>query len=301
MRIGATVLALLVAVGVAGCGGDGDETSSGRLSVVATTTQLGDFARNVAGDRATVTQLLPANADPHEYEPTPDDVAAVGAADLVVENGIGLDDWLDDVIRNAGGDATRVAVTTGIALRPGDDEEPAGDPHVWLDPRNATTMVRAIETALTTADPEGREIYRANADAYVAQIAALDTELQGRLAAIPAARRKIVTDHDAFGYFAARYGITVVGTVLPSLSTAAEPSAKDLAALTGTIRREGVRVVFSEASIDQRLQATLADEAGIRLGDPLYGDALGPADSPAGTYLGMMRSNMDAIIAGIST
>jgi ABC-type Zn uptake system ZnuABC Zn-binding protein ZnuA len=297
----APLLALIVAIGISGCGSDTGRSGSDRLAVVATTTQIGDFARNVAGDRATVTQLLPANADPHEYEPTPDDVAAVADADLVLENGVGLDDWLDDVIRNAGGDASRVTTSTGITLRPGDEESPAGDPHLWFDPRNATAMVRNIETALANADPEGRATYRGNADAYVADIDALDAELRRRIAVVPQAKRKIVTDHDAIGYFAARYGITIVGTVLPSLSTAAEPSAKELAALATTIRREGVRVVFSEASIDQRLQATLAAEADVRLGDPLYSDALGPADTPAGTYLGMMRSNMDAIIAGIST
>lgn len=289
---------LIVAIAVGGCG-DGTSRGSASLSVVATTTQLADFARAVGGDRILVTQLLRPNADPHEYEPIPSDVTAVGEADVVVQHGIGLDEWLDEVIDNAGGNAKRVTATAGVTLLPGDDEEPAGDPHVWLDPRNAIAMVRTIETAFAAAAPATAEQFHRNADAYVARIEALDKELETRISTIPRAKRRIVTDHDAFGYFAARYGVTVVGTVIPSLSTAAEPSAKELATLADAIRREGVRVVYSEASIDPKLETALAREAGARLGDPLYGDALGPSDTPAGTYLGMMRSNMDAIVAGI--
>lgn len=300
----ATILTLALAATattLAACGGDSSaDADTDTVAVVATTTQLGDFARNVGGDRVTVTQLLQPNADPHDYEPTPGDATAVGEADLVVEHGIGLDEWLDGVVSNAGGDATRVVATRGITLLPGDDEAPAGDPHVWLDPRNAVAMVRNIQRALETADPGSADAYAANADRYIEQIEAMDAELAGRIATVPEARRKIVTDHDAFGYFARRYGITVVGTVIPSLSTAAEPSARDLAELSRTIRQEGVGAVFSEASVDDRLQKAIAEEAGATLGNPLYGDTLGPAGQPAGTYLGMMRSNMDAIIAGTS-
>ncbi len=288
-------LAAILAVGLGvltGCGRQSDATN-GRLAVVATTTQLGDFARTVGGVRVAVTQLLRPNTDPHEYEPTPKDVSAVAGAKVVLEHGLGLDNWLDEVLANAGGSPTRVVTTTGIALLPG------GDPHVWLDPVNAVQMVGAVEHALVTADPAGAATYRANATGLVDRITALDTDLMARIGAIPATRRKIVTDHDAFGYFARHYGIDIVGTTLPSLSTAAEPSAKQLDSLAATIRREGVRVVFSEASISPRVERALADEAGATLGAPLYGDALGPADTPAGTYVGMMRSNMDAIIAGI--
>ena len=267
--------------------------------MVATTTQLADFTRNVGGERVAVTQLLKPNTDPHEYEPTPGDVTDVARARVVIEHGIGLDGWLDQVVANAGGAPTRIVATRGITLLPGDDKEPAGDPHVWLDPTNAITMVRNIATGLAAADPAGAETYRANADRYVAEIEAMDAELTARIAAVPAASRKIVTDHDAFGYFAKHFRIRVVGTVIPSLSTAAEPAAKDVAALTATIRREGVRTVFPESSVDPRLQRAIAHESGATLGEPLFGDTLGPADTPAGTYLGMMRSNMDAIIAGI--
>ena len=289
---------ILAATALAGCG-NGTSAGDGRLRVVATTTQLGDFTRNVGGARVAVSQLLRPNTDPHDYEPTPGDVTAVTGARLVIEHGLGLDDWLDQVVANAGGHPTRVVATHGIALLPGDDREPAGDPHVWLDPDNAVTMVRNIATGLATADPAGAETYRTNAERYVAEIHALDAQLTARIATVPAASRKIVTDHDAFGYFARHFRIRVVGTVIPSLSTAAEPAAKDVAALAATIRRERVHVVFPESSVDPRLQRAIAEESGARLGEPLFGDALGPAGTPAGTYLGMMRANMDAIIAGI--
>ena len=290
------VLAAIVAAGLTGAAGCGRPpgTADGRLAVVATTTQLGDFARTVGGARVAVTQLLRPNTDPHEYEPTPKDVGAVADAKVVLEHGLGLDNWLDQVVANAGGSAVRVVTTAGIALLP------HGDPHVWLDPGNAIKMVRNVEQALASVDPAGATTYHANAEGLVGRITALDRELVARIAAIPAARRKIVTDHDAFGYFARHYGIKIVGTTLPSLSTAAEPSTRQITALAATIRREGVRVVFSEASINPRLERALADQAGVTLGAPLYGDSLGPADTPAGTYLGMMRTDMDAIIAGIA-
>ena len=289
------VLAAIFAAGLTvltGCGRQSG-TPNGRLAVVATTTQLGDFARAVGGARVSVAQLLRPNTDPHEFEPTPKDAEAVADATVVLEHGLGLDDWLDQLVANTGGSATRVVTTTGIALLPD------GDPHVWLDPGNAIQMVGSVERALASADPAGATTYHANARRFVTRITALDTELMARIAAVPAARRKIVTDHDAFGYFARHYGIDIVGTTLPSLSTVSEPSTKQLTALAATIRRQGVRVVFSEASINPRLQRALADEAGVTLGAPLYGDALGAVDTPAGTYLGMMRADMDAIIAGI--
>lgn len=283
---------------LAACGTGGSATGDG-LRVVATTTQLADFARNVGGDRVAVSQLLQPNTDPHEYEPTPSDVTAVADARVVVENGLGLDNWLDGVIANSGGDPSRVVATDGIPVLPAGEGEAAGDPHAWLDPVNAEAMVRNIAAGFSAADPAGAGAYRANADRYVAEIQTLDRQLGARIRAVPASSRKIVTDHDAFAYFAKHFGIEVVGTVIPSLSTAAEPAAKDVVALTETIRRENVRTVFPESSVDPRLERAIAEEAGATLGDPLFADTLGPAGTAAGTYLGMMRSNMDAIIAGI--
>ncbi len=287
----AAVAAVAMASALAGCASSsaGDD---GRIAVVATTTQLGDFARSVGGTRIRLTRLLQPNTDPHEYEPTPSDVRAVAEANVVLQNGLGLDDWLDEVLSNAGGDATRVITTRDV-------QTSDSDPHVWLDPANAIRMVAATERALTAADPAGADTYRANARTTTEQISALDRELAALIANVPAGRRAIVTDHEAFGYFARRYGIDIAGTTVTSLSTAAEPSARQLTDLVQTIRRRGVRVVFAEASGDPRVARAVAQEAGVRLGPPLYADALGPAGGPAGTYLGMMRANMDAIITGI--
>ena len=282
---------------VCGCAAGGDAGGQHRLRVAATTTQIADFARNVGGDRVRVTSLVGPNVDPHDYEPTPGDVADVSRADLVLEHGIGLDAWLDGVISNAGGRARRVLVTAGIPLLAGDAADPSGDPHVWLDPRNAVAMVRNIADAFAAADPAGAAAYRANARRYIRSVDALDRALRADIATVPAARRRIVTDHDALGYFARRYGVTVVGTVIPSLSTAAEPSAGDLARLAEVIRREGVGVVFAERTVDPRLERAIADETGASVGT-LAGDSLGPSGTPTGTYLGMMRYDMDAIVAG---
>lgn len=293
-----TALLLLACVGLSACG---DETSSAgdRVSIVATTTQLADFTRNVVSDRAEVTQLLRPNVDPHDFEPTPSDATAIAEADLVVENGIGLDEWLGDLIDNAGVAPRRIVATDGLAVRPGDEESPDGDPHVWLDPRNAIAMVRAIADAMSAADPEGARVYRANANRYVAEIEGLDIDLQRQIGRIAAPDRTIVTDHDAFGYFTSRYGIRVAGTVIPSLATGAEPAAKDVDALIDTIRREKVRAVFAEGGLDPALARSIADEAGATLGEPLYGDSLAEPAEPAGTYLGMMRANMDAIVTAL--
>lgn len=299
LRRGPALLAATLLSGalLAACGTSGSSNTDG-LRVVATTTQLADFTRHVGGERVVVAQLLQPNTDPHEYEPTPSDVTEVSRASVIVENGLGLDGWLDAVVANAGGDPARVVATDGTTVLPG-GEGGSSDPHAWLDPLNAETMVRNIAAGLSAADPEGAPIYQANADRYVDEIAAMDRDLTTRIAAVPPSARKIVTDHDAFGYFAKHYGIEVVGTVIPSLSTAAEPAAKDLVALTETIRRENVRTVFPESSVDPRLERALADEAGATLGEPLFADSLGPAGGAAGTYLGMMRSNMDAIVTGI--
>ena len=293
----ALALALAVALGglvAIGCDASAEESRGPGITVVATTTQLQDFARNVAGSRAEVVGLLDPAVDPHDYEPRPSDVDAVARAQVVVKNGLRLDDWVDRIVESAGGEATVVTATAGI--------EPAssGDPHVWHDPRNAVRMVRTIADALAIADPPSAPIYRTNARRYVARIEALDRELERRVARVPGERRKLVTDHDAFGYLARRYGITVVGAILPSLSTAAEPSARSVVELASTIRRQGVRVIFSETSLDPRLAREIADEAGARVDDGLYGDTLGPAGSPGATYIGMMRHNVARMVVGFT-
>lgn len=294
--------ALLLAVAT-GCGGGG-AGGSAALGAVATTTQLGDIAGNVGGDRVDLHQILQPSTDPHDYEPRPDDVVATAGAAVVLTSGDDLDAWMGDVVSQSGGDPAVVDVgaTLPVAL-PGeaDAAEASGsDPHWWHDPRNVEAAVATIRDAFTAADPEGAAAYSANAAAYLAKVRALDDGVRACFAAVPAERRKLVTDHDAFNYFAARYGITVVGAVIPSQTTQAQPSAGDVADLSALIRAEGVAAVFPESSLSPKLAEAIARETGASARYSLYGDTLGPAGSPGATYLGMERANADAMVRGFT-
>lgn len=296
------VLALLAVV--VGCGDDGGGDGDGTL-VVATTTQIADMARNVAGDRARVASLLPANADAHDFEPTPRDVEQVADADLVLEHGLGLDTWIGDLIDESGTDATVAVVTEGIETRAGAAHDEGGDddhdvdPHVWLDVANAKVMVAHIRDALVAADPDGAKAYEANAAKYLAELDALDGWIREQVATIPPEGRKLVTSHDAFGYYVRAYGFELIGAVIPSLDTQAQPSAQETAALIDRIRATGVKAIFTEASLNADLARQLADEAGIVVVDDLYSDSLGPDGSGAETYVGMMRTNTEKIVGAL--
>jgi zinc/manganese transport system substrate-binding protein len=282
----------------AGCGGSSDDRhAAGAVRVVATTTVLGDLARAVGGRAADVHQLLQPNSDPHDYEPRPDDVVAVGEARVVLTSGQGLDEWSADVVEQAGGDPDVVDIGARVLFAGVADGEP--DPHWWHDPRNVEAAVVAIRDALARAKPDARGVFARRGGAYLRRLRALDAAIARCVAAVPPARRVLVTDHDAFGYFADRYRIRVVGTVIPSLTTQAQPSAGDLAQLARTIERERVRTVFSERSVNAKLARAIATEAGVRIDDSLYGDTLGPAGSDGATYLAMQAHNADAIVRGL--
>jgi len=272
--------------------------TSGRLRVVATTTQVQDFVRVVGGNRVDVVGLLKPNVDPHDYEPSPADTDAVARARVIVRSGVGIDRWLDPLIRSAETDGTVVDASTGVELRKLHGQP---DPHIWHDPRNAEKMAITVERALVRADPAGGSIYARNLATYLNELGALDVEIQSSLA--PLTNRKLVTDHDAFGYYAARYGLQIVGAVIPSFDSSAELSASDVSDLVTTIRREQVRAVFSEQSLSGKTASLIASEAGVRvISGPgaLYGDTLGPAGSDGATYLGMMRHNTATIVRGLS-
>jgi len=306
----AAALATLTAAVVA-CGEDdsGAEASAGPR-VVATTTQAADLARNVVGDRAQVTQLMTANADPHGYELRPRDVQAIADADVIVRSGGDLDDWLGDAIEQSGADADVVTLIDSVTTIEGEhgheeeEEEHAEDeeidPHWWQDPRNAVIAVGEIEKALAAADPDGAGVYRDRAAGYREKIEALDRAVAACWAKVPAQERKLVTTHDALGYYAERYGLEVVGTVIPSLSTQGQPSAGELAELVETIRHEGVKVVFAESSVNSKVEQAIADESGAVVGPPLWADALGPEGSGGETYLESIASNTAAMVGGVS-
>lgn len=294
-------LAALVpaAAGCASGGEDGsDPGDEAAVSVVATTTQVADFAREVGGDRVEVHQVLQANSDPHGYEPRPSDAEALADAELVVRSGGDLDEWLADLIDDAGGDAPTVTLIEAVRTIGGDGDD--ADPHWWQDPRNAIAAVEAIEAALVEVDPAGASDYRADAGAYVERLRALDRNVAACVAEIPPAKRRLVTTHDALGYYTDRYGIEVVGALIPSLSTAAQPSAGDIRELVHRIREQDVEAIFPESSIDPRLERAVAREAGATVGRPLWADTLGPDGSDGATYIQSIQSNTAALVEGLT-
>ena len=283
--------AVALAVVVAGCAGGGG--SGGKPVVVATTTQAAEFARHVAGDRAEVKQILTPNADPHEYEVRPGDVKALVGADVVIRSGGDVDAWLKDAIQSAG---THAPVLTLL-----DQVGPEGDdPHWWQDPRRAERAVAAIGTALAKADQAGAAGYRARADAYEKDLRTLDAAVAHCIDELPLPQRKLVTTHDALGYYAHRYGLQVIGAVIPAFTTQAQASSGELARLVDLIRREQVRAIFAESSVNAKVEDAIAQETGARVGRPLWADTLGPAGSDGATYAQAIRSNTVAIVEGLS-
>ena len=303
------VLSLLVAASFIGaCGGQNkgssEENASSKLKVVATTTQIGDFVRQVGGDAMDEHQILQPNSDPHDYEPRPADVEATAGADLVFVNGDNLDSWIEDVISEAGGNPTVVDLSEGIPEKlPGEtsgEEASQYDPHWWHNPRNAEAAVSEIRDAMVEADPDHKADYERNADAYLAKLEELDKGIQSCMDEVPQDERKLVTDHDAFNYFAKRYGIEVIGAVIPSQSTQAQPSAGETADLISLIERENVKAVFPESSINPNLAQTIARQTGASADYTLYGDTLGADGSDGDTYLKMEAANADAMVRGFT-
>jgi zinc/manganese transport system substrate-binding protein len=296
---GATAGALVLS----GCGSTGSG-SSDQLHVVATTTQIGDFVREVGGDAVDVDQILQPNTDPHEYEPRPSDIQSAADARLVFASGDNLDSWIGQVVSQSGSDAKIVDLGTVVPVNlPGESsgaEASKYDPHWWHDPRNAAAAVRAIRADLTSADPEQASEFRRNAAAYLRKLGVLEHGIARCMGSVPASQRKLVTDHDAFGYFANRYDITVVGAVIPSQTTQAQPSAQDVSNLVDLIKSEGVAAVFPESSVSPKLAETIAGETGASSDHTLYGDTLGPADSSGSTYLSMEAANADAMVRGFT-
>jgi ABC-type Zn uptake system ZnuABC Zn-binding protein ZnuA len=283
---------------VSACGDD-DSTAAGggSVTVVATTTQAADLARAVGGNRANVVGLIPANADPHDYEVRPGDVKALADADLVIRSGGDLDDWLESAIESSGADAPELTLIDHVRTLQGEDEV---DPHWWQDPRNAENAVAEIEKALSAADADGAATYERNAAAYTAKLTALDHAVAACIDKIPAEQRKLVTTHDALGYYADRYGLEVIGAVIPSLSTQAQASAGEVDELVDTIEREHVKAIFAESSVNPKLEQQIADQAGATIGKALWADSLGPQGSDGDTYLKSIASNTRAIASGLS-
>jgi zinc/manganese transport system substrate-binding protein len=260
------------------------------LRVVATFSILADMVRRVGRENVAVTELVGPDADPHAYEPRPTDLHAIWAARLLVENGLGLEGWLERLPAAAHFSGVTVVASRQVVPRQVTEGGAAAtDPHAWQDPRNGVLYARAIAEGLAQADPARADGYLRAADEYIAEIEATDAWIAQRFAAIPPERRRIITTHDAFGYYGARYGIELLAA--EGIGTESEPSARGLAALIAEIRREKVRAVFLENMTDPRLVRMIARETGAVLGGTVYSDALSPPGGPAPSYLMMLRHN----------
>jgi len=293
MALRSLLTALAATILLASCGAGSPGAGDGRIRAVATTTQAADLVRNVGGDRVEVHAILSPNSDPHDYEPRPSDVREVADADVVVRSGGEVDQWLGDLVDNAGGHAERLTLIDHV-------EAARGDPHWWQDPRNAERAVAAIRDALAKAEPSGAEAYRANAAAYIAKLRALDGRIARCMKRVPDAERKLVTSHDAFGYFARRYRIEVVGALIPSLSSQAQPSAGATDRLVRQIDREHVKAIFPESALNPRLERAVARETGATVAKRLWADALGPKGSSGATYLAATAFNADQMARGFT-
>lgn len=344
-------LVALAGLGLAGCGSSDDDastTSAGagsgeKIAVVATTAPVADLVRNVGGDAVAVHQILAPGTDPHEYEPRPKDITASADATVVFSSGLGIDDWIDDVLKQGGNDADVVRLGDDVPdlLSAAGDEDEHGDdladhdhedesaeehaahgddhadesaddhaghdhgdgehdPHWWHDPENAIAATDRIRDALIAANPGAKAAITANAAAYRAKLEKLDDAVEQCFEAIPEQDRKIVTSHDALGYFADAYDITIVGAVIPSQTTRAQASAADIDQLVREIREQDVKAIFPESSVNPKVAQALAKETGVTADHTLYGDSLGEPGSDGATYVGMIGHNADAIIRGLT-
>jgi zinc/manganese transport system substrate-binding protein len=283
------------------CGRDAPTDSRGHLHAVATFSILGDMVSQIGADRVVLSVLVGPNGDAHTYQPTPADARALSRADLLFENGLGFEAWIDKLYQASDSKAVRIVASAGVkprTLSAGGHEET--DPHCWQNPRNAILMAQNIAAALAKADPAGAAFYQQHATAYIAQLQGLDDYIASQVQTLPPQRRVLVTSHDALGYFADRYGFKVIGSALASVTTeAADPSARQMAAVIEEIRAAHVPAVFTENMENPKLLAQIAGEAHVHVDTSLYTDALGPSATRGQTYLGMMRYNIDTIVGAL--
>lgn len=283
-----------------GCG-DSRSTAPatpGTPTIITTFSVLADMTQQIAGDTATVTSLVPLNGDAHVFEPTPADGVALINATAVIELGIGFEPWFTDLYSSVGSKATLITASTGVTALTADGEF---DPHIWHDVGNAIVMAQNIRDGLISAMPNHADSFNVNASAYIAQLQVLDSDIQAQIAVIPIAQRKLVTSHDTFGYFAARYGFVVVGTGLGSVTTeSSDPDAASIVALVNDIKSSEVAAIFVENMSNSKVMEQIAQEAGVAIAPPLYTDALGANNSSGATYIGMMRYNTKTIIEALT-
>jgi zinc/manganese transport system substrate-binding protein len=270
-------------------------SAGAEVNAVASFSILGDMVRQVGGERVAVTTIVGPNADTHVYEPKPADAAAVADADVFFVNGLGFEGWMDRFVQATGYAGPLVVASAGVATHTmNEDGATVTDPHAWQSLGNGMAYVETIAGALCRVDAAGCATYKANAVAYEARLTALDAQVRAAIAAVPPDRRKVITTHDAFGYFGRDYGVAFLAP--EGISTDAEPSAMDVARLIVQIRNEGVSALFIENMSDGRLIEQIAAETGVELGGELYADALSGPDGPAASYADMFRHNAELLV-----
>jgi ABC-type Zn uptake system ZnuABC Zn-binding protein ZnuA len=280
------------------------------LDVLAVETFLADIAQNVAGERVEVQALVPVGLDPHAFQPAPRDIARVADSEILIITGAGFEEWLNETLENAGGQRLLIEASAGLesrqahegeeAAEEGEEQHDPGDPHFWLDPLSVIRFVENIRDGLIQADPAGREIYARNAEAYIAELNELDGWIREQVETIPAEDRRMVTNHESFGYFADRYGFRLLGSIIPSVSTGASPSAQELAGLIERIRAEGAQAIFLETGTNPKLAEQIAAETGVKVVTGLYTHSITEPGGPAPSYLEMMRANTRAIVSALT-
>ena len=284
--------------------GGGGAQAADKIKVAASFSVLGDMVRQVGGDRVEVTTFVGPNGDAHVYEPTPGDAKTLADSAILVINGLGLEGWMTRLQKSSGFKGKVVTATTGIKTRQMDEEEKGKsrkitDPHAWQSLANGKIYVQNIRDGLIAADPAGKDTYTANAATFTAAIDKEDMEVKAAIAKLPPARRKIITTHDAFGYFGATYGMEFIAP--EGVSTESEASARDVAKIIRQIKAEKVPAVFLENVTDHRLLDQIARETGAKVGGTLYSDALSEPSGPAGTYLDMFKHNVATLTEALSS
>lgn len=288
-------IGILLTVLLSACGGSASPAGRSAPVILTSTTILADITRSLAGDRLKIDSLLPVGTDPHSYQPTPQDVAKLAKSKLLIINGANYEGFLGPLLANAGGERTILEASSGVTPR---EEAGSVDPHMWLDPNNVIRYVENIRAGLIQFDPAGEAVYKANADQYIRQLTELDAWIVEQVKQIPAEKRLLVTNHEALGYFAERYGFTVVGTVVESFSSDASPSAQQMAGLIDQIKARGAPAIFLDAGDNNSLAQQIADETGVRVVTDLHLESL-TAGAPAATYIDLMKHNVMQIVKAL--
>jgi ABC-type Zn uptake system ZnuABC Zn-binding protein ZnuA len=286
-------------------------TTLARIKVLAAESFIADIAQNIAGDRLQIETLIPLGVDPHEFEPIPQDVVNISDSDILIINGAGFEGWLQKVIDNAGGTHLVIEASKGLQSRSAREGEVAvqvhdnsnsgqnqtqSDPHFWLDPISVIKYVENIRDGFIQSDPSGRDLYTKNAETYIGKLKDLDQYIREQVKIIPVDNRLIVTNHESFGYFADRYQFKIIGTIIPSISSGASPSAQQLARLIDNIKSTKAVALFLETGTNPQLANQISQESGIKVITDLYTHSITAKDGPAPTYIAMMTHNIDSII-----